>query len=481
MKKFISIVLVLVMALSMCIFTGCGGDESEDGITTITWYIPGVLEGADVGDVMAKVNELLAERYQLKLDLICIDNKNYNSKLQVINAGQEEYDLFYVKQNFSECIKNGVLTDITDMLPEIAPETYKALDKNNWDAVTVDGRIYGVPNWQVQAYAPGIIGDKSKYDTAGVNPADINSLEDITEYLTKIHEIEPDTNIIDPWWETMAFYYGFETVMGKNGGAIRTRAEGKPKVINQYASKEFKEYITTRRQWVEDGIVADYYENNHGMEKKGIQRSPMGVFFYKPSVAAENSLSRGYPCVGEQFGDAVITTGGIRATMTGISTTSKHPKEALKMIEVIYTDAEIYNLLCWGIEGKHYTKGEDGKITIVQDSGYDRIANWKIGPVYNSLLLSNQEDSVYEETKEFNESAIPSPLLGFNFDSNPVSSELANIGTVINKELQTLEMGLVDPEKGLKEFLHDLDVAGFQKVIDEMQKQIDEWWKTKNK
>lgn len=478
MKKIISIMLVLVMAFSMCLFSGCG-DGASDGITTITWYIPGVLEGTDVGKVMDKVNEILAAKYQLKLDLICIDNKNYNSKMQVINAGREEYDLFYVKQNFDECIKNGVLYDITDLLPEIAPETYKALDANNWQAVTVDGRIYGVPNWQVQAYAPGIQGDKSKFDTAGIEASSIKNLDDMTAYLTKIHELEPDTNVVDPWWETMAFYYGFETVSGKNGGAIRFKEDGKPVVINQYASDEFKEYITVRRQWVEDGIVADYYENNHGQGKKGVQRVPMGVFFHKPSVVAESTISSGYPTVGEQFGDAVVTTAGIRATMTGISTTSKHPEEALKMIEVIYTDPEVYNLLCWGIEGTHYTKGEDGKITIVENSNYDRIANWKIGPVYNSLLLYNQEESIYDETREFNETAIASPLLGFSFDASPVSSEIANVGTVVNKQLQTLEMGLVDTETGLKTFLADLETAGFSKVMAEMQRQIDEWWAKK--
>ncbi len=477
MKKVISIILAMMMAFSLFLLSGCGDNTSKDGITTITWYIPGVLEGTDVDMVMDKVNELLAERYQLKLDLICIDNKNYNSKMQVINAGHEEYDLSYINQNFEECIRNGVLYDITDLLPEIAPITYEALDENNWKAVTVDGRIYGVPNWQVQAYAAGINGDKSKFDAAGVDISNIKTTDDMTDYLRKLHAVEPDTNVVDPWWPTMSVYYGFEEfIKERMVGAIRFKEEGKPVVFNQYKTEEFKEYINVRRSWVEENLVADYYENNHNLGKKGVQRVALGVFYHKPSLEAESTISNGYPTLGRQISDGVLTNRGIRATMTAISTTSKHPGEALKMIEIIYSDAEIYNLLCWGIEGVHYTKNEEGKITIADNSNYDRIANWKIGPTYNSLLLNNQEESVYDETRKFNESAIPSPLLGFIFDTTSVATELSNCTTVINKEMQTLEMGLIDPKEGLANFLKNLEVAGSQKIIDEIQRQIDEWW-----
>ncbi len=480
MKKIVSVMLMVAIMLSVCVFTGCENSGEEGGITTITWYIPGVLEGTDVGVVMDKVNELLAERYGLNLELICVDNKNYSSKMQVINAGREEYDLLYVK-DFGDSMKNGVLYDITDLLPEIAPTTYEALDDANWEAVTVDGRIYGVPNWQVQAYATGVMGNKAKYDAAGVDIKDIKTTEDMTAYLEKIHAIEPETNIIDPWWTSMTIYYGFEEVIdNKMVGAIRFNEEGKPTAINQYETEEFKEYINVRRDWVERGLVADYYENNHNAEKKEVQRLPMGVFYYKPSLASEKTLSSGYPYVGEPISQGLLTGRGIRATMTGVSTTSKHPDKALKMIEIIYSDPEIYNLLCWGIEGTHYTKDETGKITIAEGSNYDRISNWKIGPVYNSLLLSNQEDDVNDKTKEFNEAAVVSPLMGFIFDTAPVSSQLSNCLTVINKELQSLEMGLVEPEEGLQSFLNNLDVAGAQDIIDELQKQIDEWW-AKNK
>lgn len=479
MKRIISILLVLVMSLTMCIFSGCG-EESEDGITTITWYIPGVLEGADVGMVMDEVNKLLAERYQLKLDLICIDNKNYSSKMQVINAGREEYDLLYVK-NFNESITNGVLYDITDLLPEVAPVTYKALDEANWKAVTVDGRIYGVPNWQVQAYASGLMADKSKFDVAGVDPKTVKTTEDLTAYMEKIHAAEPNTNILGPWWSFMTAYYGIEPVIAeKMVGAIWFEKDGKPKVFNQYETDEFKEFVEMRHDWVERGLAADYYEADTNANKKGVQTMPFNIFWWKPGVAEDSTLSNGYEWIAETISPALRTTNAIRATMTGVSTTSKHPKEALKMIEVMYADAEIYNLLCWGIEGKHYTKNEEGKIRVTDNSGYDRISNWKIGPIYNSFMLETHADTLYDDTKEFNDNAIVSPLLGFNFDTTNISTELANCTTVIDKQLQVLELGFVEPKKGIKELNEALKVAGSDKIIKELQKQIDEWWK-KNK
>jgi putative aldouronate transport system substrate-binding protein len=74
-----------------------------------------------------------------------------------------------------------------------------------------------------------------------------------------------------------------------------------------------------------------------------------------------------------------------------------------------------------------------------------------------------------------NAAAKPSVILGFAFNPEPVQSELAQCASVVQEYWPALELGTVDPNTVMPEFLDKLDKAGAQKIIDEMQKQLNAW------
>ena len=76
--------------------------------------------------------------------------------------------------------------------------------------------------------------------------------------------------------------------------------------------------------------------------------------------------------------------------------------------------------------------------------------------------------------------ATESPLLGFNFNQEPVADEIANVNNVVNEYVAGLHTGTVDPEKVLPEFNKALKDAGIDKIKEEMQRQYDEFLKNKN-
>ena len=83
---------------------------------------------------------------------------------------------------------------------------------------------------------------------------------------------------------------------------------------------------------------------------------------YKPGQTAPDSQTN---C---EYDYKVLLTlpmseGCAAATMTGISITSKHPEKAFELIKLVNTDKELYNLICNGIEGKHYELNENGEFT----------------------------------------------------------------------------------------------------------------------
>jgi putative aldouronate transport system substrate-binding protein len=65
--------------------------------------------------------------------------------------------------------------------------------------------------------------------------------------------------------------------------------------------------------------------------------------------------------------------------------------------------------------------------------------------------------------------------LGFAFDPTPIQNEISAITNIITQYRPTLESGTVDPSSELPKFLKAMDDAGAEKVIIEIQRQLDAW------
>ena len=165
-------------------------------------------------------------------------------------------------------------------------------------------------------------------------------------------------------------------------------------------------------------------------------------------------------------------------TMIAVGANSKNPEKSVKMIELMNTNKELYNLICYGIKDKHYKTDSSGKFEIIEDGGYVTNSAWMFGNQFNAMLQQGQEDGIWEETKKLNDEAIKSPLLGFAFDTDPIKSEISQISAVDS------EFGvgtfIVNGMDNWDTYMKKLEQAGIKKVIAEIQKQVNEYWETHN-
>ena len=72
-----------------------------------------------------------------------------------------------------------------------------------------------------------------------------------------------------------------------------------------------------------------------------------------------------------------------------------------------------------------------------------------------------------------------SPLFGFVFDSTNVKSEVAAVDNIVSKYRAIVGCGVAEPKETMAKINEELEAAGIQKVIDEMQKQVDVWQSSK--
>ena len=166
-------------------------------------------------------------------------------------------------------------------------------------------------------------------------------------------------------------------------------------------------------------------------------------------------------------------------SMTAINVNSKNPVRALKFLNLMNTDAYLHNLLVFGIEGEHYTKIGENQIkrTKAGEENY-AMPDWEMGNMFISYVMDNEPVDKWKKFAEFNASVVPSPALGFVFDTQPVNAEISALKNVMEQFYPTIAMGMVDYQTALPEMNAKLKSSGMDKLLAEVQKQYDEWKKT---
>lgn len=474
MKKFLSMLLVGMMMLS---FASCSQKSGED-IPTLTWYIPGDYQ-KDTAAVLEEVNKITEEKIGAKIDIQFLNS--FDERMNMIMAGNEEFDLCFTgfTNNYYNAATRGGLLDITDMIEESVLK--KEIPQYWWDAATINGAIYAVPNVQICAIAATPYTFKDLAEKYNLDVESVNKWEDLEEYLYQIKENEPD---MIPWRISSGVFNGLgvQTVelLGLGIGYDITDEKCEVKWIDM-ETEAGKKGVEMRGKWYKDGIIRkdalsvgddslDYNNGKYAVAQTG----------WKPGVESSlNALFGREVVFFKNVTTPIITTSNCVSTMIGISRTSKNPEKAFKFIELVNTDKELYNLIAYGIEGKHYTLTEEGKVSYIEESGYAPKASWKFGNQFNALVEDGAEADVWEQTEALNNSACVDKLLGFVFDDSNVTTEVSNC-TSVRSEYKYVWLGTaLDYREYRDEYIEKMEQAGIRKVIEELQKQIDAFLSSK--
>ena len=493
MRKMIFIIFMTMASAVMVFANGSQETKSESASSKpvkLSWYFVGSYPQNDQQKVYDEFNRILLDRYNMTIDFKPVGWGDYDQKMQVMIAAGEEFDICYTANwinNYSQNVAKGAFVALDDLLPEYAPNLYKSLPEAAWNAVKIKGQIYASINQQTATKMNAIAFPKSLVEKYNFDVNSVKKLEDLEPFLAAVKKGESGVIPLGAFNEPGTLlsyvkeYLGFEEVAGGAVPGVIRLNESKPKVINQFASEEFKKWIYLMRDWYKKGYIKDdalaITDINPNLASGGVGASFMGN--YAPGAEADTAARWGYPIVVAKLTKPYAMTANYRGTMFGVSVTSKHPVEAVKFLEILNTDKELYNMICYGIEGVHYNKKEGEYIEPIADSGYAPSTTWEFGEVFNAYLLPGQPEDVWQQTRDMNKSAVVSPVMGFSFDPSPVQSEIAQCVSVRQEFLPALELGVMPPDELLPEFLQKLETAGAQTIIDEAQRQIDAWMAAK--
>lgn len=479
MKTKLKEILCCILAAAICIGTvGCGnGAEKKTGkeAPTLTWYIPGDKQ-TDIQTVTDALNKKIEPQIGAKLDLQIIDTGSFQDKMTMMMGAGKEFDLCFTSNwtnRFLPNVSKGAYEPLDELLEKDAKKLKSALPDYVWNASKIGGKIYAVPNLQVLFYQTALGVFKKYADKYNFDLSKVKTTKDIEPFLEIIKQKEPDLYPYNLGYSFAMFTNPVYEQIGGTTAVIRKDSTDK-KVMSLYRTPEFKDGVETLRSWYQKGYIRSDIASviSDSQELLGGKYAVFNTT-YKPGCEAELKQRYKQDIAVIPIEEPYLRSDAGVAAMTAISRTSKYKSEAIKLLEIVNTDKDVYNLLSYGVENKHYKKVNDNQIKPAEQSGYVSGGGWKFGNQFNAYYLETQDTDTWEKTNEINNSAVRSPISGFVLNTEPIKSEISKCESVIS-EFKAIENGSQDTESLYENFIKKLDIAGEDKIIKEVQKQINE-------
>lgn len=507
------IIFGLIMMLSAGVTTGClhKAEVEAEKPVELVFYMR-TSQSAEQERVMEKVNNIIEEEIGATLKLVMVDQAIYTEKMDLMTISEEPWELCFVSNeggsHFYENAQKGAYANLTELLPRLAPKTYGRIPEGLWKSVTINDKIYASVNYQ-QWGAASRNGFRFRADLAEETGFDWKSLKgkSTLEVLTATGEfigaaLEKHPDMVG--WETTAtksffadipLYWDMEEIGETNmPGWIRYT---QPKtVINQFETDEFRAYCDIMHDWYEKGYVRKdgATVQDVASDRKAAKVIAESISGWPDSIDCPDNLDMKKmsmcttdiaPAVGISNTRTILTAGAGMKAAVAVNARSKAIEKAVELIELLNTNDELYVLLTNGEEGIDYEYDENGNVQWIEGKYSLNYNEWQIGQSYSpkftrALYDRNENGEKQKKAQQIvfdaDRTTEVSPLSGFVFDPSNVQVEIANCSVVIDEIIPVLSSGAAEPELLLPQFLNRLKVAGVDRIIEEKQAQLDEFY-----
>lgn len=497
MKKIISIGLSALLAVST--LAGCtsspSSSDSSTGNTanqeTVKLRAIARTSGTDSGweKVNEEINKYLKEKVNAEVTYELVTYGDYDDKVNLTVSSGEEIDLLSPSQSqLLSFARQGAMEPLNELLESDGKGILELYDETILQSCALDGDIYAVPTNRDQAsgfvymYRPDM---NEKYDL-GLDK--VTSWEELEQAFAKFKEQEPTKYCVHASSMTSPFgkVYSWDKLGGNDFGVLMDMGQSMT-VENLYATDYYSQWIHKFRSWYEKGYLPQDALTSNLSERDGMTSgNSLGLMMnWHPKMVTEATQNNGVELVKapiEGTATGFMTTTTLNNVSWGISKTSKSPQKAMQVINLMYTDEKLINMLSYGLEGENYVFVDEEKGIIDYPQGVtsstqtvDVGTGWQWGNMLISYVWNGGNPTVWDEMAEYNKTAVRSKALGFVFDPTNIQNEMTACTNVYEKYAPGLERGVVDPDEVLPVFLDELKSAGIDRIIEEKQTQLDEW------
>ena len=453
--------------------------------------------GQDTEMVMEEFNKKLKEKCNTTIKVTCLGWDNYENQYNLILTSGEKADLLYVNPSlYNRYASSGAFTDLTELFPTYMPKTYSLFTEEQLQQIKVNGSIYMVPSYEGNFSQNGIF---YRLDLAQkYNVDEINSLETLEAYMDAIAQNETDIRPIDGNPEGALFqlfkaYYGFESIAGSNTSIIMVKSYDDIENIIAYPfTDEYVEWAHKMKDWADRGFWSSNALSSTMDPWSSIQVGTSAIT--QANADGANNMMK---IMAEKLPDASCAYWSL-ADLTGYSylnpvqengfaipASSPNAERALRVLEIIKTDSELFDLWMYGIEGYHYDLTNQGEL-IRPANGQDPAAvntHSMSGAQYAMRVKDLMRFDVggwegYDALiKHLQEIEVPNKFGAVALDYTNVSAELAAVTQVVQQYGSPLNIGIVnDVDEAIEEYRSQLKTAGVDKLLAEVTAQMNAYY-----
>lgn len=398
-------------------------------------------------------------------------------------AGGEKIDIVNVglTQQMDAMVPDGLLLPLDELLAERGQAAVEAT-KDVAEAQKINGVTYALTGYTYPAMSAGFAYNKTMAEEYGIEMHDGMTFEELSAAgeILKEHGIALTT-----FGNSSQLNYKFFSVFDSFGdsatyGAILDAANSTT-IENIYASDEFLSYAKVVKSWNEAGYLPkEQLTDTTSTQEYFGQQKIFGTSTGYSVSQITAWLSPDFEAGIVQLDDALISTSTAREFMLGIASSCERPDKAMDFLNLLYDNAEVANLLQYGIEGLDYVAVEgtenvityDGTPNAEHNGYYSAFAHF--GDPMDLKVVAPLTDAYYDEMKAFNDSAAKSKAFGYSFDASDFSAEAGAIASVLAEKMPMINAGEVeDVDAAVAELVSALQAAGIDDIIAANQEQLD--------
>ena len=288
--------------------------------------------------------------------------EQYQSELRRRKENNEQVDLIFtgyvgkdceITSTYKNAVNDGLLLSLEDYLNSEDGSTLKnTFSENEWDMLKVDGEIYGVNNFCSYGYECPVILNQSVFDKYGVSMPQEFSLEKMLSAIDEVmSRAEKPENMLALYMDSVAIaalygYYDFGNYW------LKKQADGTIAFVNPYEDPDVLRAFE---------LLTDFRKKYGSLN----DRQKMNAILYDEAELSIASFCQTWSYYYDENGYTGFPSKVFEPitqyyaypeenTIIGISSWTKYPNEARKLLTLLSTDEELINILAVGIEGRNY-------------------------------------------------------------------------------------------------------------------------------
>ncbi|MFD2614385.1 extracellular solute-binding protein [Paenibacillus gansuensis] len=464
-------------------------DTSEK--VELVWYLVGDAH-KDQEQIVAEWNKMLEKDLNTTVKLNFTTWNDWQTKYNLLLTSGEKVDMMFASSwaDFYRLGKQGAFLDVKDLLPKYAPETWKQIPQEHWADVTIDGKIFAIPS-TYNEYAPDgwVYREDWRKELGTPEIKDLASIEAYLDAVKTKKNVTPINGIaFDNVFKLFRYYHDYQPYINENSPIASTSYDNPRDIINYVDTPEYEAWVKKMKEWQQKG----YWTSNSLSSKQEagdfIKTGQGAIYWRNPSAAGGfineikakklNMEIAYFPFT--RFHNYVVPTLSITNGMA-IPKNAAHPERALMVLDKLRNDPKYFNLMTYGIEGRHWAQGKDDKHIVVPAPGVDLnevprydIASWGWRYEPNMKTEDGGWDGMAKLNEEFKAISKPNTLSSITLDFEPVSAELAAVNQLVEQYGRPLMLGLVkDVDQKLKEYREKLKAAGIDKLTEYVKTEVD--------